>query len=142
MSLAEIARFHDVHEAGVAVSFLRANGVAAEVVDHNLATIDPLMQRAMGGIRVLGPVGEAAEARRLLDQVAAGDHAAPDEGNVSPAIPSRRLTAGVLGALVIAGDSAGLAVSGLARRPSTWVSRLGQAVVFVHLVWMLILFMG
>lgn len=72
----EVARFADVYEAEVAASFLAACGVQALVADRTMATMQPLLQTAVGGIRLLTPVGQAARATELLRMAASGVFAA------------------------------------------------------------------
>lgn len=101
----EVGRFHDLHEAELAAALLRSAGIAAEVADHHLIAMDPLMQRAVGGLRVMTPPHQADDARAILDQAAAGAFAADeDDGpdDLPPAAPSAvrdlGLMAGVLAA--------------------------------------------
>lgn len=74
----EVGRFHDLHEAELAAGLLRSAGIRAEVADHHLIGIDPLMQRAVGGLRVMAPPDQAADARAILARVQAGEFADAD----------------------------------------------------------------
>ncbi|MEH6665286.1 MAG: DUF2007 domain-containing protein [Brevundimonas sp.] len=74
----EVGRFHDLHEAELAAGLLRSAGIQAEVADHHLIGMDPLMQRAVGGLRVMAPDGDAVDARAILARVQAGEFADPD----------------------------------------------------------------
>lgn len=76
MALVEIARFDDVHEAELAAAFLRGRGMTVWLGERHQTTMDPLMQRALG-IRLLGPKGQAEDARQYLQRVRAGDFAEP-----------------------------------------------------------------
>ena len=71
----EVGRFHDLHEAELAAALLRSAGIRAEVADHHLIGMDPLMQRAVGGLRVMAPPDQAADARAILIRVQAGEFA-------------------------------------------------------------------
>lgn len=74
----EVGRFPDLHEAELAAALLRSAGIRAEVADHHLIGVDPLMQRAVGGLRVLTPDEDAADARAILDRARSGAFADPD----------------------------------------------------------------
>ena len=74
----EVGRFYDLHEAELAAGLLRSAGIRAEVADHHLIGMDPLMQRAVGGLRVMAPPDQAADARAILARVQAGEFADPD----------------------------------------------------------------
>jgi hypothetical protein len=71
----EVARFSDVYEAELAVSFLASHGVLAVVADRGLATVDPVLQSALGGIRVLTTPTQAQAARELLMRASRGEFA-------------------------------------------------------------------
>ncbi|MFT4954295.1 MAG: hypothetical protein ACI8U3_000663 [Brevundimonas sp.] len=98
----EIGRFHDLHEAELAAALLRSAGIRAEVADHHLIGIDPLMQRAVGGLRVMAPPDQAADARAILARVQAGEFVSdePDDLPAAGDAPARDagLALGVLAA--------------------------------------------
>ena len=98
----EIGRFHDLHEAELAAALLRSAGIRAEVADHHLIGVDPLMQRAVGGLRVMAPDDEAADARAILARVQAGEFVSdePDDLPAAGDAPARDagLALGVLAA--------------------------------------------
>ncbi|MBA3999014.1 DUF2007 domain-containing protein [Brevundimonas sp.] len=98
----EVGRFHDLHEAELAAGLLRSAGIRAEVADHHLIGMDPLMQRAVGGLRVMAPDDEAADARAILVRVQSGEFtsAEPDDLPAAGDVPARDLglTLGVLAA--------------------------------------------
>ena len=81
MGLVVIARYDDLPSARLAESFLVNAGLSAHLSDHSLVSIDPLMVRALGGLRLAVPASEAEVARDLLSRAAAGEFAAapPDE---------------------------------------------------------------
>lgn len=85
MSLVEIARFTDVHEAGLARAFLSSQGVDTFLTEYHQTTIDPLMQRALG-VRLLGIATVADEGRSLLARVRAGEFADPEPSDLAEAI--------------------------------------------------------
>lgn len=91
----EVARFADVYEAEVAASFLAACGVQALVADRTIATMQPLLQTAVGGIRLLTPVDQAARAKELLHMAASGVLAAdaPDGEKLRPVVAFGVVTA-------------------------------------------------
>ena len=97
MSLTEIARFTDVHEAGLARAFLASHGVETFLTEYHQTTIDPLMQRALG-IRLLAHPANAGTARELLAQVRRGDFAEADGDD----IPDRDDATQALGVLMAA----------------------------------------
>ncbi|MFN3536638.1 MAG: putative signal transducing protein [Brevundimonas sp.] len=98
----EVGRFHDLHEAELAAALLRSAGIRAEVADHHLIGMDPLMQRAVGGLRVMAPDDEAADARAILARVQAGELVSdvPDDLPSAAGAPGRdaSLALGVLAA--------------------------------------------
>jgi len=117
MGRIEVARFHDVYEADLAVAFLRAEGIEAEVADRNLATVDPLMQRAIGGLRVMAPAHQADAASALLIRAKAGDFAEDEDPDPDPESASvqggQGITAAVLAALFFTGAQGAYAATGL-----------------------------
>ena len=102
----EVGRFHDLHEAELAAGLLRSAGIRAEVADHHLIGMDPLMQRAVGGLRVTVPDDEAADARAILARVQAGEFVSdePDDLPSAADVQSREAV------LVVIGFYAALAV--------------------------------
>lgn len=95
MSLTEIARFTDVHEAGLARAFLASHGIETFLTEYHQTTVDPLMQRALG-IRLLAHPANANEARDLMAQVTRGDFAEADGDD----IPDRDSRTQILGSLM------------------------------------------
>lgn len=85
----QVARFSDVYQAEVAASFLAAHGLHAVVAERALATMQPLLQTALGGVRVLTPAHEAEAALDLLARVAAGEF--EDEAAETSKAPEPRL---------------------------------------------------
>lgn len=107
----EIGRFHDLHEAELAAALLRSAGIRAEVADHHLIGIDPLMQRAVGGLRVMAPPDQAADARAILARVQAGEFADADDDAEPVSEPDDRPGQGaamVLGVLAFPWAVAGM----------------------------------
>ena len=95
MALVEIARFQDMVEGDLALAFLRAHGVKAEMAGRAHASIDPVMQRALG-VRVMAPEGQRDEALSLLSRARAGEFAT-DEGED---LPPREAPAHAVGGLM------------------------------------------
>ncbi len=132
MSLREIARFNDVHEAELASAFLNAHGIEASVIERFHTTVDPLMQRALG-IRLMAPASTIEEARALLERARAGEFATED-GDDLESMDAGTRTAGTLMALA-AWSTGGFWGNSLPRRfrPIAWqgmlLSLLGFAAV-------------
>src|SRR5690606_31759768 len=127
MSLREIARFNDVHEAELASAFLNAHGIEASVIERFHTTVDPLMQRALG-IRLMAPAPMLDEARDLLARARAGEFAT-DEGDDIEPTDGRTRAAGALMA-VAAWSTGGFWGNSLPRRfrPLAWQGMLLSAV--------------
>lgn len=81
MSPVVVARFPDVWEAELACSLLRSAGIDARLGEGAHAKVDPLIQQAVGWIRILAPADEADDAREILARAAAGEFAGdgPDD---------------------------------------------------------------
>ena len=75
----EVARFATVPEAELAADFLRRHGIQATLPDRDTATMRPDLLYAMGGVRVIAPGRQIAEARRLIARMRAGEFL--DEGD-------------------------------------------------------------
>ena len=71
----EVARFSTLPEAELAVTMLRRHGVEARLPDRDMATMNPDMLIALGGVRVVTQGAQVAEARRLIDRMRAGEFA-------------------------------------------------------------------
>ena len=125
----EAVRFADVYEAEIAAGFLRAQGFAAMVADHGVATVKPLLQTALGGIRVLVPAGEAAAAADLLVLARRGDFAdADEEAPPEPRAPDAMSLVTAAAALMFADGYAARAYRGRDGRIGL-VQRAGFALV-------------
>lgn len=72
----EVATFFDAEEAMVAQSFLRAQGIRAELPDSNALGAMPEVRFGLGGYRLFVPAGQAANARALLAEVRAASPSA------------------------------------------------------------------
>lgn len=132
MPQAEVARFDDVYEAELAVAFLAAHGVAAQVADRGLATIDPLLQRAVGGLRVMAEARDGPRARDLLARAKAGEFAEAD----ADAIPEQE-TAGSTGVAVLSALAGGFSGTRRLRRlrPVHWIG-LGLVILLFVVPWL------
>jgi len=130
MSLREIARFNDVHEAELASAFLNAHGIEASVIERFHTTVDPLMQRALG-IRVMAPASKIDEARDLLSRARAGEFAS-DEGDDIAQMDGGTRAAGALMA-VAAWSTGGFWGTSLPRRfrPLAWQGMLLSAIALL-----------
>ena len=69
----EVARFVTVPEAELAADFLRRHDIHASLPDRDTATMRPDLLFAMGGVRVIAPGYQIAEARRLIARMRAGE---------------------------------------------------------------------
>ena len=117
MSPVVVARFPDVWEAELACSLLRSAGIDARLGEGAHAKVDPLIQQAVGWIRILAPADEADDARAILARAAAGEFAGddPDDQPDRALGGSMRVAAGV-GAFLFPEASLALASR---HRPST-----------------------
>jgi hypothetical protein len=79
VALSEIARFQDLVEGDLALAFLRAHGIEAEMAGRAHASVDPILQRALG-VRVMAPETQRDDALALLARARAGEFAT-DEGD-------------------------------------------------------------
>ena len=64
-----VAAFDSVWEAELALARLTSEGFRAVLADANLVRLDWFLVRAVGGIKVLVPVSEAAAAQSILESV-------------------------------------------------------------------------
>jgi len=62
----ELLRASDIAEAQVICSFLKANGIAAQIPDEITATNLHHMTPALGGVRIFVPPAQYTEAQELL----------------------------------------------------------------------------
>ncbi len=69
----EVARFSTLPEGELAVAVLKRHGFAARLPDRDMATMNPDLLIAIGGVRVVAPEGQIVEARRLIDRIRAGE---------------------------------------------------------------------
>ncbi|MFJ6025280.1 hypothetical protein ACIQC9_11880 [Brevundimonas sp. NPDC092305] len=69
----EVARFSTIPEGELAVAVLNRHGIAARLPDRDMATMNPDLLIAIGGVRVVAPSEQIDEARRLIARVRAGD---------------------------------------------------------------------
>lgn len=113
MAQVEVARFPDLYEAELAAAFLASHEIDAVVADRHLSTIDPLMQRALGGLRLMVPANQVPRARSLLDRVADGEFTSPEGDDIAKAEGGVGLSATVLAATALTGGMGGLAATGL-----------------------------
>lgn len=74
----EVARFATLPEGELAVSFLRQHGINARLPDRDMATMNPDLLFALGGVRVVARDIQIAEARRLIARMRAGEFEGDD----------------------------------------------------------------
>ena len=73
----EVARFSTIPEAELAASFLNQHGVKAWLPDRDMATINPDMLFALGGVRVVTISDQIVEARQIIARMRAGEFIDP-----------------------------------------------------------------
>lgn len=81
MKIVEVARFASFPEALIAAGALRSAGFHAETWDTYLNANYFILQQAFGGVRVVVPLAEQADARELLQALLT----APDRPQSVPA---------------------------------------------------------
>ena len=69
----EVARFSTIPEAELAASFLRQQGVRAWLPDRDMATMNPDLLIAIGGVRVVTTNAQIVEARAIIARMRAGE---------------------------------------------------------------------
>ena len=69
----EVARFSTIPEAELAASFLNQHGVRAWLPDRDMATINPDLLFALGGVRVVTISDQIVEARQIIARMRAGE---------------------------------------------------------------------
>ena len=69
----EVARFSTIPEAELAASFLQQQGVCAWLPDRDMATMNPDLLIALGGVRVATTTAQILEARQLIARMRAGE---------------------------------------------------------------------
>lgn len=69
----EVARFSTIPEAELAASFLQQQGMRAWLPDRDMATMNPDLLIAIGGVRVATTTAQIVEARRLIARMRAGE---------------------------------------------------------------------
>ena len=69
----EVARFSTIPEAELAASFLQQQGVQAWLPDRDMATMNPDLLIAIGGVRVVTTTARIVEARALIARMRAGE---------------------------------------------------------------------
>ena len=69
----EVARFSTIPEAELAASFLQQQGVRAWLPDRDMATMNPDLLIAIGGVRVVTTTVQIVEARAIIARMRAGE---------------------------------------------------------------------
>lgn len=88
-NLREVARFATLPEGELAVAFLDRHGIRAWLADRDMATINPDLLFALGGVRVVTTDDRVDEARRLIDRVRAGDFIEDTDDWMEDATPGK-----------------------------------------------------
>ncbi len=86
-TLVEIGRFRSLPEAAVAKSCLEAYGHPVMAMEHYHASVAWHHLFAIGGVRLVAPEPEAAQARLLLDTLARDSSVAASARGVGPVSP-------------------------------------------------------
>lgn len=111
----EVARFSTLPEGELAVALLRNHGVAARLPDRDMATMNPDLLIAIGGVRVVAPDHQIVEARRLVERIRAGEFVDDSDDWAIDAVPGR------------VGDLDETQVTGV----MTWAKRAGAIVILL-----------
>ena len=69
----EVARFSTIPEAELAASFLQQHGVRAWLPDRDMATMNPDLLIAIGGVRVVTTTAQIVEARAIIARMRSGE---------------------------------------------------------------------
>ena len=69
----EVARFSTLPEGELAVAVLQRHGIKARLPDRDMATMNPDLLIAIGGVRVVAPEDQIVEARRLIARIRDGE---------------------------------------------------------------------
>jgi hypothetical protein len=85
----EVARFVTLPEGELAVAVLRNHGIAARLPDRDMATMNPDLLIAIGGVRVVAPEEQIVEARRLIARVRAGEFVDDSDDWMIDAVPGK-----------------------------------------------------
>lgn len=139
----EVARFSDIYQAEVAAAFLVAHGVEAVVAERMVATVTPVLQTALGGVRVLAPADQARDALDLLARAHKGEFAEPAEPEPEAAEAGRVFPIVTAAAGLLMGDGyAGRAFLG-GRGELSAVQRVGIVLLATLVLgWALVLALG
>lgn len=131
MASVEVARFDDLVSGRAAEAFLIDRGLTAHLADSSLVAIDPLMARALGGLRLTVPSDEVDQARDLLARANAGEFAEPLEDDdvvtAKPILPWPLIVLAIFTA-----PSIGYAATKKGARG--WVTRIGLGLVIVMML--------
>ncbi len=68
MSFVCIRQYNTYIPAHIALGKLRESGIEAHLKDEHTITIDPLLNLALGGIKLLVPNEQVEEAERILNE--------------------------------------------------------------------------
>ncbi|MDP2765104.1 MAG: hypothetical protein Q8O54_09735 [Brevundimonas sp.] len=70
-----MARFVTIPEGELAVALLKRHNIAARLPDRIMATVNPDLLFAIGGVRVIAPAAQIVEARTLMERMRRGEFA-------------------------------------------------------------------
>ena len=79
MTSFEVARFSTLPEGELAVALLKRHGIDARLPDRDMATMNPDLLIAIGGVRVVAPDHQIVEARQIIAQARSGAFQDSDE---------------------------------------------------------------
>lgn len=128
MASVEVARFDDLVSGRAAEAFLIDRGLTAHLADSSLVTIDPLMVRALGGLRLIVPSDEVDQARDLLARANAGEFAEPlaDDDIITdkPVLPWPLIVLAIF-------TEPSIGYAATKRGARGWVARIGLGLVII-----------
>jgi hypothetical protein len=76
----EVARFSTIPEGELAVALLRRHGIEARLPDRDMATMNPDLLIAIGGVRVVASAHQIDEARAIIARARDNAFIDPDDG--------------------------------------------------------------
>lgn len=75
----EVARFSTLPEGELAVALLKQHGIQARLPDRDMATMNPDLLIAIGGVRVVAPAHQIEAARAIVARARANAFVQPDD---------------------------------------------------------------
>ena len=129
MALVVVARFDDIPTARLAEGFLTSAGLSAHLSDYGLASIDPLMMRALGGLRLAVPEEEAKDALMLLARANAGEFA--EQVDEPDAIEDHRPLPWPVAVVTVLATGGAIGYAATKRSVRSWIDAVGLGLVLL-----------